>query len=180
MRSTRWHQDGEGGVRAGQTEEGQRGFRPPESFRHRIQETVKRVHDGAIGDIVAIEENFLRGPYRVIPRDKKLTELQFQCSTQYHFTWLSGDDVPQSLVHNVDRSLWRCGTRRLLNVTDWPGGLQWSTKSTATSSTITRSSMSSPTTSSCTPSAVRPPDATRNTQASSSVRRAGTSLGLPD
>lgn len=71
-----------------------------------IQETVKRVHDGVIGDIVAIEENFLRGPYRVIPRDKKLTELQFQCSTQYHFTWLSGDDVPQSLVHNVDRSLW--------------------------------------------------------------------------
>jgi myo-inositol 2-dehydrogenase/D-chiro-inositol 1-dehydrogenase len=71
-----------------------------------IQETVKRVHDGAIGDIVAIEENFLRGPYGVVPRAPGLTELQFQCSTQYHFTWLSGDDVPQSLVHNIDRSLW--------------------------------------------------------------------------
>ncbi len=71
-----------------------------------IQETVKRVHDGAIGDIVAVEENFLRGPYGVIPRAPGLTELQFQCSTQYHFTWLSGDDVPQSLVHNIDRSLW--------------------------------------------------------------------------
>jgi len=67
---------------------------------------MKRIHDGAIGDIVTIEENFLRGPYGVIPRAKGLTELQFQCSTQYHFTWLSGDDVPQSLIHNVDRSLW--------------------------------------------------------------------------
>ncbi len=75
-------------------------------FHKGIQETMKRVHDGAIGDIVAIEENFLRGPYGVVARAPGLTELQFQCSTQYHFTWLSGDDVPQSLVHNIDRSLW--------------------------------------------------------------------------
>ncbi|MHC4693315.1 MAG: Gfo/Idh/MocA family protein [Planctomycetota bacterium] len=69
-------------------------------------ETVKRIHDGAIGDVVAIEENFLRGPYGVIQRKEGLTELQWQCSTQYHFRWLSGDDVPQSLVHNLDRSSW--------------------------------------------------------------------------
>jgi len=69
-------------------------------------ETVKRIHDGAIGDVVAIEENFLRGPYGVIERRPGLSELQWQCSTQYHFRWLSGDDVPQSLVHNLDRSSW--------------------------------------------------------------------------
>jgi predicted dehydrogenase len=69
-------------------------------------ETIQRVHDGAIGDIVSIEENFLRGPYGVIPRKEGLTELQWQCSTQYHFTWLSGDDVVQSLVHNLDRAGW--------------------------------------------------------------------------
>ena len=69
-------------------------------------ETVKRIQDGAIGDVIAIEENFLRGPYGVIERKPGLTELQWQCSTQYHFRWLSGDDVPQSLVHNLDRSSW--------------------------------------------------------------------------
>jgi myo-inositol 2-dehydrogenase/D-chiro-inositol 1-dehydrogenase len=69
-------------------------------------ETVQRIYDGAIGDVVSIEENFLRGPYGVIPRKEGLTELQWQCSTQYHFRWLSGDDVPQSLVHNLDRSSW--------------------------------------------------------------------------
>jgi len=69
-------------------------------------ETVRRIHDGAIGDVIAIEENFLRGPYGVIPRKEGLSELQWQCSTQYHFRWLSGDDVPQSLVHNLDRSSW--------------------------------------------------------------------------
>ena len=69
-------------------------------------ETIQRIYDGAIGDVVAIEENFLRPPYGVINRNPGLTELQWQCSTQYHFRWLSGDDVPQSLVHNLDRSSW--------------------------------------------------------------------------
>ena len=70
------------------------------------EETVKRIWDGAIGEIVTIEENFLRAPYVIIPRKPGLSELQWQCSTQYHFTWLSGDDVPQSLVHNMDRASW--------------------------------------------------------------------------
>jgi len=69
-------------------------------------ETIQRIHDGAIGDVVAIEENFLRAPYVVIPRQEGLSELAWQCSSQYHFRWLSGDDVPQSLVHNLDRSSW--------------------------------------------------------------------------
>ncbi|MCU0916887.1 MAG: Gfo/Idh/MocA family oxidoreductase [Planctomycetes bacterium] len=69
-------------------------------------ETVQRVYDGAIGEIVSIEENFLRAPYVIIDRKPGLSELQWQCSTQYHFRWLSGDDVPQSLVHNLDRASW--------------------------------------------------------------------------
>ncbi len=69
-------------------------------------ETVQRIHDGAIGDVISIEENFLRAPYVIIDRAPGLSELLWQCSTQYHFRWLSGDDVPQSLVHNLDRASW--------------------------------------------------------------------------
>lgn len=69
-------------------------------------ETVQRIHDGAIGDVVSIEENFLRAPYGITQREPGHSELQWQCSTQYHFVWLSGDDVVQSLVHNVDRASW--------------------------------------------------------------------------
>jgi predicted dehydrogenase len=69
-------------------------------------ETIQRIHNGAIGEIVALEENFLRAPYGVTERKPGLTELEWQCSTQYHFTWLSGDDVVQSLVHNFDRANW--------------------------------------------------------------------------
>jgi myo-inositol 2-dehydrogenase / D-chiro-inositol 1-dehydrogenase len=72
-------------------------------------ETVQRIQDGAIGNIVSIEENFLRPPYGVTERKPEYSELEWQCSTQYHFRWLSGDDVPQSLVHNLDRSSWVLG-----------------------------------------------------------------------
>ncbi len=78
-------------------------------FHAGYEETVKRIQDGAIGQIVSMEENFLRAPYRVVERKAELSELLWQCSTQYHFRWLSGDDVPQSLVHNMDRASWAMG-----------------------------------------------------------------------
>jgi len=70
------------------------------------RETINRIHEGAIGNIIAIEENFLRAPYGIYERQKGLSELQYQVSNQYHFNWLSGDDFVQSLVHNLDRASW--------------------------------------------------------------------------
>jgi myo-inositol 2-dehydrogenase / D-chiro-inositol 1-dehydrogenase len=70
------------------------------------QETIQRIHDGAIGDIVAIQETWLRPPYGLYPRQPGLTEVEWQASNQYHFHWLCGDDVPQTLIHNLDRASW--------------------------------------------------------------------------
>jgi predicted dehydrogenase len=78
-------------------------------FHEGYIETVRRIQDGAIGNIITIEENFLRAPYGVTERKPEYSELEWQASTQYHFRWLSGDDVPQSLVHNLDRSSWVLG-----------------------------------------------------------------------
>ena len=75
-------------------------------FTQMYRETVQRVHDGAIGDVVAIQETWLRPPYGLYPRKPGLTEVEYQASNQYHFHWLSGDDVPQTLVHNLDRAGW--------------------------------------------------------------------------
>jgi predicted dehydrogenase len=70
------------------------------------QETMRRVHDGAIGDIVAIQETWLRPPYVLRDRQPGVTEVEHQAANQYHFHWLCGDDVPQTLIHNLDRSSW--------------------------------------------------------------------------
>jgi predicted dehydrogenase len=70
------------------------------------RETLERVHNGAIGDIVAIQETWLRPPYVLRERVPGVSELEHQAANQYHFHWLSGDDVPQTLIHNLDRSRW--------------------------------------------------------------------------
>jgi len=73
------------------------------------QEQTRKIRDGVIGSVVAIQSMFLRTPYRVIARDPKLSETEYQFSNWYHFRWLSGDDVSQSLVHNLDRMRWVLG-----------------------------------------------------------------------
>jgi predicted dehydrogenase len=71
-----------------------------------IRETMARVFDGAIGRIVAIEANFMRNPYRIIERRPEWSEIEWQYRNWYHFRWLSGDDVVQSLVHTIDLGAW--------------------------------------------------------------------------
>ncbi|MBI4626257.1 MAG: Gfo/Idh/MocA family oxidoreductase [Verrucomicrobia bacterium] len=71
-----------------------------------VRETVQRIHDGAIGDVVAMEVNFLRPPYGVVERQPGWSEVEFQFRNWYHFSWLSGDDVTQSLVHSLDKASW--------------------------------------------------------------------------
>jgi myo-inositol 2-dehydrogenase / D-chiro-inositol 1-dehydrogenase len=81
------------------------------TYRYHLgrREAVQRMQAGEIGDIVAIQCEFLRGPYRLIERQPEWSELEYQFRNWYHFSWLSGDDVPQSLIHNMDSALWALG-----------------------------------------------------------------------
>lgn len=78
-------------------------------FSTPIRETIQRVQDGQIGEIISIEENFVRTPYGNTKRPEGVRELEVQYGNQYRFSWLCGDDVPQSLMHNLDRALWALG-----------------------------------------------------------------------
>jgi len=78
------------------------------TYRYHLgrREAIQRIRDGAIGDIVAIHCEYLRSPYRLFERDPAWSEMEYQFRNWYHFSWLSGDDVPQSLIHNLDSALW--------------------------------------------------------------------------
>lgn len=75
------------------------------------QETVKRLRDGVIGEVVAIEEKLLRGPYAPYRRNPAHSEIEHQFANWASFAWLSGDDLLQGLVHNLDRDNWLMGER---------------------------------------------------------------------
>ena len=71
-----------------------------------VLETMKRVHDGAIGRIVAIEENCNTGSLRSRTRQPGWTEVQYQIQDWYNFFWLSCDLPGLNLVHDLDKGSW--------------------------------------------------------------------------
>jgi predicted dehydrogenase len=74
------------------------------SFGH--QETVKRIHEGAIGEIRALQANDFRGPLWVKPRRPEWTDMEYQMRNWYYFTWLSGDFNVEQHVHLLDTCAW--------------------------------------------------------------------------
>jgi predicted dehydrogenase len=71
-----------------------------------FRETVRRVHDGAIGDVFHLEANDYRGPIWVKPREAGWTDMHWQTRNWYYFTWLSGDFNVEQHVHFLDVCSW--------------------------------------------------------------------------
>ncbi|QVL31109.1 Gfo/Idh/MocA family oxidoreductase [Telmatocola sphagniphila] len=77
-------------------------------------DTVKAVHDGAIGELVG-GRCYWNGtePWFHARNDKDFlklagheTELAYQINNWYHFTWLCGDHITEQHVHNLDVINW--------------------------------------------------------------------------
>ncbi len=85
-----------------------------------VRETMKRVLDGAIGEIVAIQENYVGGPYIIRDRQPGWSEMEYQMRNWYHFNWLSGDQTAQQLIHSLDKASWAMGDKP--PVTAWGMG----------------------------------------------------------
>ena len=100
---------------------------------------MKRVLDGAIGEIVAIQETYNTGTLWHRARQPDWTEMEFQMRNWYYFTWLSGDHNVEQHVHSLDKAAWAMRDEPPLRA--WGlGGRQVRTEpASATSTTITPS-----------------------------------------
>ncbi|MEZ6137948.1 MAG: Gfo/Idh/MocA family oxidoreductase [Pirellulaceae bacterium] len=85
--------------------------------RHEPQymETVQRLHDGAIGDIIALRVYWNGNgiwhkgrnlAQKLLPEGMEVTEMAYQCNNWYHFNWLSGDQICEQHIHNLDVGCW--------------------------------------------------------------------------
>ena len=72
--------------------------------KHR--EIIKRIHDGAIGELKFLRVYFNTGAIWVRPRRPDQSEMQYQVRNWYHFTWLSGDHIVEQHVHDIDVGNW--------------------------------------------------------------------------
>jgi len=72
----------------------------------RYIEAMKRIHDGAIGDLVAAQCYWNQGGLWVIEREPGWSDMEWQCRNWLYFTWLSGDHIVEQHVHNIDIVNW--------------------------------------------------------------------------
>ena len=74
-------------------------------------ETMKRVHDGAIGEVVAMRVFWNQGGLWTKPRQAEWTDMEWQLRNWLYFTWLSGDHIVEQHVHNIDVGRWALGDK---------------------------------------------------------------------
>lgn len=75
-------------------------------YENGVRETMKRVLDGAIGDIVAIQENYNTSGLWHHTRKPEWSDMEFQLRNWLYFTWLSGDFNTEQHVHSLDKGSW--------------------------------------------------------------------------
>jgi predicted dehydrogenase len=100
-------------------------------------ETIQKIHDGAIGEIVAAYANWAVNSGAILHlrrdvspelkgaavRDPKWTDMEFQHRNWYEFIWICGDQVVEQNVHNIDVINWAMGTHPVSALAS--GGVAW-------------------------------------------------------
>jgi predicted dehydrogenase len=76
-------------------------------------ETVKRLQDGAVGEIHTGRAYWNGGVIWVVEREPGWSDMEWQLRNWNYFTWLSGDHIVEQHVHNLDVINWVLGTRPL-------------------------------------------------------------------
>jgi len=69
-------------------------------------ETIKRLKDGAIGDIMTLRAYWVNGGPIWHREDQGNIDLEIQVHNWYHYIWLSGDHICEQHVHNLDVCNW--------------------------------------------------------------------------
>src|SRR5215831_12820990 len=87
-------------------------------------ESVQKIHDGALGEILALYSYYLSGPvFHAQARDAKWGDMEWEHRNWYSFLWLCGDQIVEQHFHNIDFMNWVMGTHPERVVAS--GGAAW-------------------------------------------------------
>ncbi|WP_232103412.1 Gfo/Idh/MocA family protein [Gimesia algae] len=69
-----------------------------------MQQMVDKIHEGGIGDIVALHSTrYLGGVAKMVKRKPEWSDMEYQMRNWYYYTWLSGDFNTEQFVHELDK-----------------------------------------------------------------------------
>jgi myo-inositol 2-dehydrogenase / D-chiro-inositol 1-dehydrogenase len=71
-----------------------------------IRQVVQRVHDGAVGEIKALQTTYNAGTLWHRARTPSMSDMEWQMRNWLYFTWLSGDFNVEQHCHSLDKMAW--------------------------------------------------------------------------
>lgn len=72
-------------------------------------ETLKRIQDGAIGEVVAAQCWWNQGGLWVKKQEPNWSDMEWQVRNWLYFAWASGDHIVEQHIHNLDVVNWAMG-----------------------------------------------------------------------
>ena len=80
-------------------------------YHYGMRETFEHIHDGMIGDIMALQCSYnTRGLWKK-QRQSNWSDMEWQMRNWLYFTWLSGDFITEQHVHSLDKVAWAMGDK---------------------------------------------------------------------
>ncbi len=81
------------------------------NYRHDLSAmaTIGRIHDGALGEITGGNVYRLGGGLWHRGSDPSWSPMEYQCRNWYYYCWLSGDQIVEMLIHQLDLINWAIG-----------------------------------------------------------------------
>jgi myo-inositol 2-dehydrogenase/D-chiro-inositol 1-dehydrogenase len=74
---------------------------------------VEQIRQGAIGDVIGAQARYCSPGIWYRPRTEGMSDAEYQMNNWYHFVWLSGDQLLEQGVHNLDVINWIMGDNPL-------------------------------------------------------------------
>ena len=71
-----------------------------------MRETMQKLHDGGVGDIVALQCTYNAHGLWMVPRKPEWSDMEWQLRNWLYFTWLSGDHNVEQHIHSLDKMAW--------------------------------------------------------------------------
>jgi predicted dehydrogenase len=80
-------------------------------YRHQTSfiETMKRIHDGQIGEITGGRAYYNAGTLWKRDRKPEMSEMEYQLRMWIYYDWLSGDQPVEQHIHTIDVTDWAMG-----------------------------------------------------------------------
>ena len=70
---------------------------------------VEQIRQGVIGDVIGATSRYCSSGIWYRPRQENMSDAEYQMNNWMHFIWLSGDQITEQAVHNLDTINWAMG-----------------------------------------------------------------------